>query len=463
MNRAVFLLVILFTYGFAEGQSSLNKSSQQGVVFLYHNDSLKRLDFQTGLMASLWDHQWAVYDSLPVLPDLFRMHAHPQPSVLQTRDTTIISFSGSGVVYTLKRNGSVERLDRTYFSGYNFGALKYFDGTRLWSLGGYGLWKVSDHALYYDSELREWERQIMTPKLPEGYGDGFYSEIAPKKLRMLVSSRHEFDGAQLNLSVLDVDLQNHTYRHVGTPIVHLNLFENQNQQGFSVFNGGWNLVFEGNRMLLAHLLRNELFETTLPNVVARPFDGLSGILVHPDGILIIETASTATNNHVKITNTTIEALIGRPDNRPLGPLYEQPFLHQIKANFKLLGTLLVALGGLGALIIRYRRGRPIAELAFARALTPSQRLLFKHLMLLPEGQFISTHEMNQILSIEDKSWDNQRKIRSTLLQELEEKAMNVLGVPSFIERVASDEDRRIRRFRVKPELRDDLISVLKYV
>jgi hypothetical protein len=84
-------------------------------------------------------------------------------------------------------------------------------------------------------------------------------------------------------------------------------------------------------------------------------------------------------------------------------------------------------------------------------------------MLLPPDQSITTNELNQLLSLEDKTWDNQRKIRSTVLQELEEKGMQYLGVPSFIERISSDEDRRIRRYRIKPELRDDLTSVLKYV
>jgi hypothetical protein len=84
-------------------------------------------------------------------------------------------------------------------------------------------------------------------------------------------------------------------------------------------------------------------------------------------------------------------------------------------------------------------------------------------MILPADASITTLELNQILGIEEKTWDNQRKIRSTLLQELEEKGMKHLGVPSFIERISSEDDRRIRRYRIKPELRDDLISVLKYV
>ncbi len=41
--------------------------------------------------------------------------------------------------------------------------------------------------------------------------------------------------------------------------------------------------------------------------------------------------------------------------------------------------------------------------------------------------------------------------------------MHFLGVPSFIERVNDLEDRRIRRYRLKPELREDLAPILKYV
>ena len=84
-------------------------------------------------------------------------------------------------------------------------------------------------------------------------------------------------------------------------------------------------------------------------------------------------------------------------------------------------------------------------------------------MLLPPDQSITTNELNSLLSLEDKTWDNQRKIRSTVLQEIEEKGLQFLGVPSFIERISSEDDRRIRRYRIKPELRDDLTSVLKYV
>jgi hypothetical protein len=85
------------------------------------------------------------------------------------------------------------------------------------------------------------------------------------------------------------------------------------------------------------------------------------------------------------------------------------------------------------------------------------------LLLQSSDSLVTPDELNQILAIEDKTWDNQRKIRSNILQEIEEKGMQFLGVPSFIERVASEEDRRIRRYRIKLELREDLLPILKYV
>jgi hypothetical protein len=91
------------------------------------------------------------------------------------------------------------------------------------------------------------------------------------------------------------------------------------------------------------------------------------------------------------------------------------------------------------------------------------RLALRHLLLQSTDSLVTPDELNQILGIEDKTWDNQRKIRSTVLQEIEEKGMELLGVPSFIERVASEEDRRIRRYRIKLELREDLLPILKYV
>jgi hypothetical protein len=125
--------------------------------------------------------------------------------------------------------------------------------------------------------------------------------------------------------------------------------------------------------------------------------------------------------------------------------------------------MLLLVAGLIYLVLRYRQSIPKRELDYAKALSPLAKIALKHLLVQPAGGLVNSEELNQILGIQDKAWDNQRKIRSTILTEIDEKGMHFLGVPSFIERVNDLEDRRIRRYRLKPELREDLAPILKYV
>jgi hypothetical protein len=147
----------------------------------------------------------------------------------------------------------------------------------------------------------------------------------------------------------------------------------------------------------------------------------------------------------------------------IGPIYESGPLSSARTNWKELLLLAVLFIVLTALILRYQRSRPSVERNFAQSLSPLARLALRHLLLQSTDSLVTPDELNLILGIEEKTWDNQRKIRSTVLQEIEVKGMQFLGVPSFIERVASEEDRRIRRYRINLELRDDLLPLLKYV
>ena len=125
--------------------------------------------------------------------------------------------------------------------------------------------------------------------------------------------------------------------------------------------------------------------------------------------------------------------------------------------------MLLLVAGLIYLVLRYRQSIPKQELDYAKALSPIAKIALKYFLVQPAESLITSEELNQILGIQDKAWDNQRKIRSTILNEIEEKGMHFLGVPSFIERITDQEDRRIRRYRLKPELREDLAPILKYV
>ena len=463
MRVAQIFLVLWFAGARLGAQTIQYTCPEIGIAYLCHNDSIKQIDFHRGQIASLHNTGWVVNDSFEVLPDPMRLLLHPSPLVTQTPDTTIIHFTGTGLVYTLRRNGSLERLDRTFYAGYNHGALRYYDGSKLWSIGGIGLWNVQDLALFYEPELREWERRSMTPSVPDGFVGGIYSPNETGVLTSIVQDGAPSSKLEPTYSAYLIDLNNATYTRLGVAAVRSKGPKLHELNPFGQWGSTNIALFEG-RLYLANLLTNELqMCEALLDVYSNPFNGTHGILLTPNKAILIQTASTVTNVHVKIERLTYDAFVAQLKPQTIGPIYESGPLSSIRTNWKAFLLLAVSFVVLTALILRYQRSRPSIERNFAQSLSPLARLGLRHLLLQSTDSLVTPDELNQILGIEQKTWDNQRKIRSTVLQEIEEKGMEFLGVPSFIERVASEEDRRIRRYRIKLELRDDLLPILKYV
>jgi hypothetical protein len=363
----------------------------------------------------------------------------------------------------VRRNGSLERLDRTFYAGYNYGALRYYDGSKLWSLGGSGIWNVQDLALFYEPELREWERRTMTPSVQDGFVGGLYSPNEPGVITSIVQDGAPSSKPEPTYSAYLMDLNSATYTRLGVAAVRSKGPKLHEINPFGQWGSTNIALFEG-RLYLADLVANELKKCeALLDVYSNPFNGTHGILLTPDKVILIQTASTITNVHVKIERLTYDAFVAQLKPQTIGPIYESGPLSSVRTNWKAFLLLAVSFVILTAFILRYQRSRPSIERNFAQSLSPMARIALRHLLLQSTDSLVTPDELNQILGIEDKSWDNQRKIRSTVLQEIEEKGMRFLGVPSFIERVASEEDRRIRRYRIKLELRDDLLPILKYV
>ena len=463
VRKSTRLLICILISSVLRAQTIQHVGQEIGIAYLVHNDSIKSIDFYRGRISALSNTGWTVYDSFPLLPDPMRLLLHPTATVTQTPDTTLIHFTGSGLVYTLRRNGKLERLDRTFYAGYNYGALRYYSGSRLWSIGGSGLWNVQDLAVFYDSELREWERVPMTPEIPYGFTNGVHSEEGPNQLVALVQDGPEPSRPEQRFTAYRINLNEGTYspigraaqRSRGPSTSELNVFGSYGPTNFSYFDG---------RIYLIDAAQNTVSAgEPLMDVYSTPFNGTHGILLGPTKAYMIQTASTITNVHVKIEKWSYDELLKRLNPSRVGALYESNAVSVFRTNWKAISAVAISAVVLTVLILRYQRNRPSLERSYAQALSPGARMVLRHLLLQAPNSLVSPDELNLIMGIEDKTWDNQRKIRSTVLQELEEKGMQYLGVPSFIERVASEEDRRIRRYRINPQLRDDLIPILKHV
>lgn len=467
MNKHLATLLILLFGSGLSGQSIQNDSHSDGIAFLVHQRSILQIDFKLGLISRLTSTGWALADTFEPLPEPMNSLMHRRPVVNQNPDTTIISFNGSGLVYTFTRDGRLQRLDRTFFSGYNNGAIRYFDGQRLWRLGGSGFWQVHDLALYFDPELREWERMPMTPSIFGGFSGGLhsgnlYSAQNSGQLVALVQLGTNLSRSKSSRQAYKIDLINGRYEPLGEhaqnwegpDIRELNTFAHYNQ---------WNLGIHDESLYLSDLLTNSLYQTTIKGTAIIAFNGLQGLLLSPEGVYSITSASTISNSSYGIRFDTWSGFVNSAKAVKIGAIYQESWLTNVQTYWKEIASLLLLVVGLVYLVLRYRQSIPKRELDYAKALSPLAKIALKYLLVQPADGLVTSDELNQILGIHDKAWDNQRKIRSTILSEIEEKGMHFLGVPSFVERVTDQEDRRIRRYRLKPELREDLAPILKYV
>jgi len=465
-KRLTVLIVLLFSSSLS-GQSIQNQSPIDGIAFLAHRGSVLQVDFNLGLISRLNSSGWAITDSFETLPEPMRSLLHRGPVVNQSPDTTVISFNASGLVYAFTRAGRLQRIDQTFYSGYNNGAIRYFDGKRLWKLGGTGFWQVHDLALYFDPELREWERMPMTPSIVGGFGGSLFSaNIHSAKERgqliALVQLGKSLGQTNPALHAYKIDLINGRYELLGAIAQNLSGPDLRALNAFAHYKQ-WNLIHHDESLYLADLLTNSLHQTLMKGKTFIAFNGEQGMLLSPEGVYYITSASTVTNKSSEIRFDTWSAFVGSCKPVKIGALYEESWLSSLRLYWRAFAAMLLLVAGLIYLVLRYRQSIPKQELDYAKALSPIAKIALKYFLVQPAESLITSEELNQILGIQDKAWDNQRKIRSTILNEIEEKGMHFLGVPSFIERITDQEDRRIRRYRLKPELREDLAPILKYV
>ncbi len=465
-NRLAVLTIVLFSSRLS-GQFIQNESPMDGIAFLVHRGSVLQVDFKLGLISRLNSSGWAITDSFEPLPDPMSNLMHRGPVVNQSPDTTVISFNASGLIYAFTRAGRLKRLDQAFYSGYNNGAIRYFDGERIWRLGGTGFWQVHDLALYFDSELREWERMPMEPGIVGGFGGVLFSAAEHHakdrgQLIALVSLGITIKQSKPILHAYKIDLINGRYELLGVGAQNMQGPAIRDLRAFAHFNQ-WNIIVHDQSLYLSDLLANSLYRTNVKSSTVCAFNGAQGLLLSPQGVYSITSASTLGNSSYSTSFEPWSAFVSSRKPVKIGVIYEESWLSNVRLYWRAIAALLLLVAGLIYLVLRYRQSIPKRELDYAKALSPLAKITLKYLLVHPSESLVSSEELNQVLGIQDKAWDNQRKIRSTILSEIEEKGMHFLGVPSFVERVNDLEDRRIRRYRLKPELREDLAPILKYV
>ena len=232
---------------------------------------------------SLIETQWGNFKDLPYN---FNNSAH---FLLKTPSGLFLNIEGTGRLYRINQKGNsidFERIDSTYFSGYNFRSLLFNIGDSMYSFGGEGFWHTNgDLRLFDNSITHEWHA-LKLNKIIHGIFrpiDHLYQfQFLDTLNRTLIISGNPYNqNHSLKSTGLDsnsekmlfkLDLKNSNWSELGIK----NFQSNQElvQTPFGILNGGFLVDIINNKKYFTnlHLERSKMFgKSTLENLISITF------------------------------------------------------------------------------------------------------------------------------------------------------------------------------------------------
>jgi hypothetical protein len=356
-------------------------------------------------------------------------------------DNVLFTVSGTGKVYRFNLNKlKLTRLDKTYFRGYNFGASQFIRKDTLYSIGGYGFWAYSKAITYFNNKLQEWQ-DIRTmnfgpESFVEGYqgyskqSDKFYSGAPYKMLpiinyqRVVVDTLFAFDFKKLEWLRLGKIMSNIPYKDDNARVL---------------WDGTHFLQFTLNKVYLLNPTKNEAFLVDNPKYFFHTGDNFH---------ILGDTIYNFHDNYTTIIKFSKSELL--KEAKFIGKFYSQ---NNGFYQYSSIGLLIACLSLISYFFYRNKRKRSNSKIAKNTDFDSLELELLKKLigLELNEEKYISVLEINEILKLDAKSPEYQRRIRSKFLKDLNLKFLINYKVNDAVTRFKSDEDSRLVLYKLTNE------------
>lgn len=358
-------------------------------------------------------------------------------------DSIIITIPGTGQLYSFNLNELIlKRLDQTYFRGYNFNANQFFRNDTLFSIGGEGFWTKHSLITYYNPSVSEWgyykslknNKHIVTNKF-SGYSkkyDSFFSAYLTTD-RVLTNK---------NTPLMIYSFKKDLWENKGF------LSEKLTRYAHSDYRFIWTgeyfiLLYDISEsvIFIADPFENKLYEHTSIN---DQFYLKNNELYSKNKYIYSRSiASTGKLEKVYFDSISVNNLLHR--SKFIGPVYEKKqFDYQNPISIS-IGFIALAIG-----IIFYRKRKSNSQ---EFKLTKLELMVIEKLLNEKNNNKISSAELNSLLKISDKSYDNQRQIRFRVIGSINQKLQAELNLKDLIFRSSNNEDKRMMDYFINPDIK----------
>ncbi len=357
-------------------------------------------------------------------------------SYFHSANDSLIYFTifGTGQVYEFEPNTTtLKRIDQTYYRGYNFGSIPFSRKGKLYSAGGYGFWHYSNVITSFNFDKKEWDAVI-----PENAGPAVINEYGFNGY----SSKEDvfYSGASANENLFSdlkryrikqffkYDFKNQQWTELGS--INEDLLAEDSREIY--WNGTYFLQWANNKLYIIDPVANEVY---VYKNNERFFVTNKEYFSKGDTIYNYWSDDNGSLEYFSVKEYLKNA-------EYIGPFYSIGIPWY---NFAIGGVFVsLILGGL----VYNRKAKVTVKIQ----LNKSERELLHALLVKKPGGVLTTLEINEILSLKAKTMENQRRIRTNIINQINSKILDMFNIPDAIEREASAEDKRVILYRLKPQI-----------
>lgn len=360
------------------------------------------------------------------------------------RTKKLISLPGTGQVYQFDSIKNVlERLDKTFFRGYNFHALQFVKNDTLFSLGGEGFWRSNSILSYFDFNNKEWEQIKTFGEIPHGVLS-LHAGLNPDKTKVIaLEAFHQGEYQIPHLGFYELDLLSLTWKKKGNvDLVELKKLS-QTSANFTMLG---NLMFLNDPQMGFYVdaESNQIYKYTGPKNQFFLID--SELFKRGNQIISKQQDKNSPGDNFKIDSMSIAEL--KKHSQFVGKLYEEdplftPFEWSLfGVSFCLLISFCVNFW------LLFKKNSLTIDASLLNMPFGGQEFieLFK---VHGEGYLVGTEEISILLGCEKKAFDTQRQYRAQFINAMNQYFADHYQIEEAVYRQADEDDKRFIKYGLK--------------
>ena len=356
----------------------------------------------------------------------------------------------------------LERIDKTYFGGFNCRSTRFIRNKTIYSVGGYGLFRTNNLFVYYQANRNEWDAINFLNDAPKSIYKGLSGYVKKTDsfltgLNFYVSDSENSGNMTIDYGFYEYKFKDNKWYKLGEIVQPLlrNIDEPNRQVRNFHWNGKYFILRIGNKrfynLLIIDPFLNEvyqwidnkrLFHIGIPDKIEDEY-------VREDSLFSYKVFNTGNRNERQKIAISIEET--KKQAKYIGKLYEAE-----NNNF----WILLIATGIGLVLVsfiiylKFFNHKNIKKYVFlgSNALNSLEIKMIKVLMKNYEKGGISSEQISALLEINDKNIDNQRKLRHEFIKSLNLKLKMMYNFENSIERNPSSTDKRIFNYQLNEEI-----------